>query len=96
MELKPLAWYKMVRSFIVIFALSSPSLFTRSIMRPVVALGLVCSTLILRAGAAIPDKIHGVNLGSWLVLEPWMLPQGMEASPPIRASTFKLIVLRNL
>ncbi|KAG7093045.1 hypothetical protein E1B28_009339 [Marasmius oreades] len=24
--------------------------------------------------SAIPDKIHGVNLGSWLVLEPWMLP----------------------
>ncbi|KAF8270697.1 glycoside hydrolase superfamily [Lactarius quietus] len=25
------------------------------------------------AGAA-PDKIYGVNLGSWLLLEPWMLP----------------------
>ncbi|KAF9261242.1 glycoside hydrolase family 5 protein [Marasmius fiardii PR-910] len=24
--------------------------------------------------SAIPDKIYGVNLGSWLVLEPWMLP----------------------
>ncbi|KIK57091.1 glycoside hydrolase family 5 protein [Collybiopsis luxurians FD-317 M1] len=24
----------------------------------------------------MPDKIHGVNLGSWLVLESWMLPQG--------------------
>ncbi|KAF7370971.1 Glycoside hydrolase family 5 protein [Mycena sanguinolenta] len=23
----------------------------------------------------LPDKIYGVNLGSWLVLEPWMLPQ---------------------
>ncbi|KAJ3487873.1 hypothetical protein NLI96_g3230 [Meripilus lineatus] len=23
-----------------------------------------------------PDKIYGVNLGSWLLLEPWMLPQG--------------------
>ncbi|KAF7329150.1 Glycoside hydrolase [Mycena kentingensis (nom. inval.)] len=22
-----------------------------------------------------PEKIHGVNLGSWLVIEPWMLPQ---------------------
>ncbi|KAI0741797.1 glycoside hydrolase family 5 protein [Daedaleopsis nitida] len=25
--------------------------------------------------APFPDKIYGVNLGSWLVLEPWMLPQ---------------------
>ncbi|KAJ7725258.1 glycoside hydrolase family 5 protein [Mycena olivaceomarginata] len=23
----------------------------------------------------LPSKIYGVNLGSWLVLEPWMLPQ---------------------
>ncbi|KAI0249705.1 glycoside hydrolase family 5 protein [Lactifluus subvellereus] len=27
-----------------------------------------------RSAAAIPDKIYGVNLGSWLLLEPWMLP----------------------
>ncbi|EGN97012.1 glycoside hydrolase family 5 protein [Serpula lacrymans var. lacrymans S7.3] len=26
--------------------------------------------------AAMPSKIYGVNLGSWLVLESWMLPQG--------------------
>lgn len=26
-----------------------------------------------------PDKIYGVNLGSWLVLEPWMLPAEWEA-----------------
>ncbi|KAJ3743758.1 glycoside hydrolase family 5 protein [Lentinula detonsa] len=25
--------------------------------------------------ASMPDKIYGVNLGSWLVLESWMLPQ---------------------
>ncbi|KAJ7282090.1 glycoside hydrolase family 5 protein [Mycena rebaudengoi] len=25
--------------------------------------------------AALPKKIYGVNLGSWMVLEPWMLPQ---------------------
>ncbi|KAK6978151.1 glycoside hydrolase [Favolaschia claudopus] len=25
--------------------------------------------------AGLPQKIHGVNLGSWLVLEAWMLPQ---------------------
>ena len=26
--------------------------------------------------AGMPDKIYGVNLGSWLVLEAWMLPAG--------------------
>ncbi|KAK1217379.1 hypothetical protein PQX77_019979 [Marasmius sp. AFHP31] len=26
-----------------------------------------------------PEKIYGVNLGSWLVLEPWMLPREWEA-----------------
>ncbi|KAI0249698.1 glycoside hydrolase family 5 protein [Lactifluus subvellereus] len=26
------------------------------------------------ATSHIPDKIYGVNLGSWLLLEPWMLP----------------------
>ncbi|KXN88007.1 Glucan endo-1,6-beta-glucosidase B [Leucoagaricus sp. SymC.cos] len=25
--------------------------------------------------AAFPSKIYGVNLGSWLLIEPWMLPQ---------------------
>jgi hypothetical protein len=30
------------------------------------------------AGAA-PDKIYGVNLGSWLLLEPWMLPEEWQA-----------------
>lgn len=27
------------------------------------------------AGHGLPRKIYGVNLGSWLVVEPWMLPQ---------------------
>lgn len=31
------------------------------------------------AFAGIPDKIYGVNLGSWLVLEAWMLPAEWEA-----------------
>ncbi|TFK80755.1 glycoside hydrolase family 5 protein [Polyporus arcularius HHB13444] len=44
-------------------------------MWPLVAFGIFCSTMILHARAAIPGKIYGVNLGSWLVLEPWMLPQ---------------------
>ncbi|KAL4266664.1 glycosyl hydrolase 5 (cellulase A) family protein [Pleurotus pulmonarius] len=26
--------------------------------------------------AGLPKKIYGVNLGSWLLLEPWMLPAG--------------------
>ncbi|KAI0630906.1 glycoside hydrolase family 5 protein [Trametes polyzona] len=39
----------------------------------------IASTILLAsflrgATAAIPDKVYGVNLGSWLVLEPWMLP----------------------
>ncbi|KAI0792213.1 glycoside hydrolase family 5 protein [Abortiporus biennis] len=35
---------------------------------------LLCSSL-RGVIAGIPDKIYGVNLGSWLVLEAWMLPQ---------------------
>ncbi|THH28373.1 hypothetical protein EUX98_g5821 [Antrodiella citrinella] len=33
---------------------------------------LACASVV---AAGIPDKIYGVNLGSWLVLESWMLPQ---------------------
>ncbi|KAL5492617.1 hypothetical protein ACEPAI_4064 [Sanghuangporus weigelae] len=29
--------------------------------------------------AALPGQIYGVNLGSWLVLEPWMLPEEWQA-----------------
>ena len=32
-----------------------------------------------RVSAGIPPKIHGVNIGSWLLLEPWMLPNGMSS-----------------
>ncbi|KII86046.1 glycoside hydrolase family 5 protein [Plicaturopsis crispa FD-325 SS-3] len=35
-------------------------------------ISLVCR---VSAAASLPDKIYGVNLGSWLVLESWMLPQ---------------------
>ncbi|KAG2364647.1 hypothetical protein BDR07DRAFT_1279240 [Suillus spraguei] len=38
-------------------------------------LGLL-STFVARAWAGQPTHIYGVNLGSWLVLELWMLPQG--------------------
>ncbi|KII86072.1 glycoside hydrolase family 5 protein [Plicaturopsis crispa FD-325 SS-3] len=27
------------------------------------------------SGAALPDKVYGVNLGSWLIVESWMQPQ---------------------
>ncbi|KAG5728664.1 hypothetical protein E4T56_gene4893, partial [Termitomyces sp. T112] len=38
-------------------------------------LGLsLASSLLAIANAGFPPKIYGVNLGSWLVLEPWMLP----------------------
>lgn len=29
--------------------------------------------------AGMPDKIYGTNLGSWLVLEAWMLPAGLRS-----------------
>ncbi|KAL5531296.1 hypothetical protein ACEPAG_4173 [Sanghuangporus baumii] len=29
--------------------------------------------------AQLPDKIYGVNLGSWLLMEPWMLPKEWKA-----------------
>ncbi|KAH6915732.1 glycoside hydrolase family 5 protein [Coprinopsis sp. MPI-PUGE-AT-0042] len=37
---------------------------------------LLFSALATTAKAAgMPDKIYGVNLGSWLLIEPWMLPE---------------------
>ncbi|KIL57356.1 glycoside hydrolase family 5 protein [Amanita muscaria Koide BX008] len=38
---------------------------------------LLAATAVLSASAS--RLIHGVNLGSWLVLEPWMLPEGWVA-----------------
>ncbi|KAI0825658.1 glycoside hydrolase family 5 protein [Irpex lacteus] len=38
------------------------------------ALLLRCAAPILASASSGPDKIYGVNLGSWLVLEAWMLP----------------------
>ena len=38
---------------------------------------LLFSALAATAKAAgMPDKVYGVNLGSWLLIEPWMLPEG--------------------
>ncbi|KAJ3551313.1 hypothetical protein NM688_g4777 [Phlebia brevispora] len=47
-------------------------------MKPSSAVAVLVSLLpVVRAG--MPDKIYGVNLGSWLVLESWMLPAEWEA-----------------
>ncbi|KAJ2930020.1 hypothetical protein H1R20_g7076, partial [Candolleomyces eurysporus] len=39
------------------------------------ALYILTALLAAVKAASLPSKIYGVNLGSWLVLEPWMLPQ---------------------
>ncbi|KAM5531475.1 hypothetical protein V8D89_014865 [Ganoderma adspersum] len=44
-------------------------------MRFSLAAAVVATAFLRRVAAGLPDKIYGVNLGSWLVLEPWMLPQ---------------------
>ncbi|PPQ63116.1 hypothetical protein CVT24_005827, partial [Panaeolus cyanescens] len=36
---------------------------------------LASVALAVSVRAGLPDKIYGTNIGSWLVLEPWMLPQ---------------------
>ncbi|KAI0630905.1 glycoside hydrolase family 5 protein [Trametes polyzona] len=43
-------------------------------MRYLLAVSALAASCLRQAAAAIPDKIYGVNLGGWLVLEPWMLP----------------------
>ncbi|KAG1771497.1 glycoside hydrolase family 5 protein [Suillus occidentalis] len=45
-------------------------------MRHVLACLVLSSMFVARAWAGQPSHIYGVNLGSWLVLELWMLPQG--------------------
>ncbi|PBK99889.1 glycoside hydrolase family 5 protein [Armillaria gallica] len=37
---------------------------------------IVLFSLSISVQAGLPSKVYGVNLGSWLVLEAWMLPQG--------------------
>lgn len=44
-------------------------------MRHILAGLVLSSTLVARVWAGQPAHIYGVNLGSWLVLEPWLLPQ---------------------
>ncbi|KAI0630907.1 glycoside hydrolase family 5 protein [Trametes polyzona] len=43
-------------------------------MRFVASFLFLAFASLLQAVEAIPDKVYGVNLGSWLLLEPWMLP----------------------
>ncbi|KAF6753558.1 glycoside hydrolase family 5 protein [Ephemerocybe angulata] len=38
-------------------------------------LSFFLATLATVKAASLPSKIYGVNLGSWLLIEPWMLPQ---------------------
>ncbi|KAI0731016.1 glycoside hydrolase superfamily [Earliella scabrosa] len=46
-------------------------------MRLLLAAGVLATAFLCRSAVAYPypEKIYGVNLGSWLLLEPWMLPQ---------------------
>ncbi|KAG1808935.1 glycoside hydrolase family 5 protein [Suillus subaureus] len=44
-------------------------------MKHILAGLVLSSTFVAHAWAGQPAHIYGVNLGSWLVLEPWMLPQ---------------------
>lgn len=39
------------------------------------SLALLTVSFVGLVGAGLPGTIYGVNLGSWLVLESWMLPQ---------------------
>ncbi|KAG2137638.1 glycoside hydrolase family 5 protein [Suillus cothurnatus] len=58
-------------------------------MRQTLAGLLLLSTFVARAWAATgqPSHIYGVNLGSWLVLELWMLPQGDKQTNYANCST---------
>ncbi|KAI0731003.1 glycoside hydrolase superfamily [Earliella scabrosa] len=44
-------------------------------MRFTIFSGVLAAAFVRRAIARMPEKVYGVNLGSWLLLEPWMLPQ---------------------
>ena len=45
-------------------------------MFPSLAAAILAASSLGRVSAAIPAKIYGVNIGSWLVYEPWMAPRG--------------------
>ncbi|TFK61708.1 glycoside hydrolase family 5 protein [Pluteus cervinus] len=43
--------------------------------KPLLSVALFCAAVSGARAASFPEKIYGVNLGSWLLIEPWMLPQ---------------------
>ena len=55
-------------------------------MRFLLAAGALAAAFIGRRAAAYPhvEKIYGVNIGSWLLVEPWMLPKGAYLPPVCR------------
>lgn len=59
-------------------------------MRNWLSLVLATASVLGRTALAspFPNKIYGVNLGSWLVLEPWMLPQGSQFLSVLQRSLF--------
>ncbi|KAI0714174.1 glycoside hydrolase family 5 protein [Cerioporus squamosus] len=44
-------------------------------MRPLVTAVILAAAVFPRAMAAMPEKMYGVNLGGWLLVEPWIIPQ---------------------
>ncbi|TFK69117.1 glycoside hydrolase family 5 protein [Pluteus cervinus] len=42
---------------------------------PLLSIALFCAVVSGARAASLPKQIYGVNLGSWLLIEPWMLPQ---------------------
>ncbi|RPD58961.1 glycoside hydrolase [Lentinus tigrinus ALCF2SS1-7] len=46
-------------------------------MRPSIAaaVGTLAAAVLPRVMAGMPDKMYGVNLGGWLLIEPWIIPQ---------------------
>jgi len=58
-------------------AIKEPDFVRRVVMLPpLLTLSVLAAALLLVEAAGFPPKIYGLNLGSWLVLEPWMLPEG--------------------
>ncbi|KAH9851872.1 glycoside hydrolase family 5 protein [Lenzites betulinus] len=55
-------------------AKSAPVPLVFCAMRSLLAVGVLAASCLQKAAAAASGKIYGVNLGGWLVLEPWMLP----------------------
>ena len=64
-------------------------------MRSLLIAGSLAAAVLPRVMAAMPDKVYGVNLGGWLLVEPWIIPQGIApclSSCPVNVDV--LILLR--